>query len=196
MVRLASLAGILLAAATPVDAGMPVIPPSERILSLDEVKNFWIHSLRGRPIPPKPSGLYPERIAAWRSALRSRRDRIEAIRGGIHDTEARLAQLAHNAEAHRRRGDEAGRHRSERELFELREHLATLAKLQAERRAAQDLSRAARQVDALASEVSSLRAEIASCPDPSSWSDSPSAPPSCPPPSSSCPPPPPSPFSR
>ncbi len=138
----------------------PAIPDSTRILSREEVKNFWVNHLRRRPLPPRPNGLHPERQRAWDQAIAQRRSRIRAIRNGHHDTRAQLVRLEHNAEAWDRLGLPEQAKEVEARLYTLREHLATIAKLEAEKRLWIRLGEALDRIDELEREISNLRAEV------------------------------------
>ncbi|BCX48483.1 hypothetical protein HAHE_23910 [Haloferula helveola] len=139
---------------------LPEIPRSDRVLSLDEVKNYWINTLCRAPLPAKGNGLHPEqqqrRVAAEQQIL----DRIRQIREGKHDTAAQLARLAHNADAYDKLGDAAAAGETEARLFALREHLAKLAKLEAERALAEKLDEELDRIDSLEAEISSLKSQI------------------------------------
>lgn len=113
-------------------ANFPVVPRSERVLSEEDVKDFWITRLRSMPFPPPASGELEgeserERELARRKAL------TREIREGLHDVAARLVSLSHNVEVWSRRGDEHAAARTEATLVRLRERLARLAELEARR---------------------------------------------------------------
>lgn len=125
------IAPLFLSALSPLAAAnFPVVPRSERVLSEEDVKDFWITRLRSMPFPPPEPGELEgesERELARRKAL------TQEIREGLHDVAARLVSLNHNVEAWIRRGnlDEAAR--TEERLVRLRERLARLAELEARR---------------------------------------------------------------
>ena len=63
---------------------------------------------------------------------------------GHYDFEARRMQLLHNVEAWKLQGEEEKSHEAERQLCQLREHLARLEALNAQKVAAEKLAQAAR----------------------------------------------------
>lgn len=151
----------LLLVATPALAlELPGIPPSDRILSLEQVRNFWINSIRGARMPPRPNGLHPKEQEKWDRQLAERRRLVRAIREGTHDTRAQLARLEHNAAAWDRLGDDTRAAQAEERLHALREHLAKLAELEERRRLWVKLGESLDRIDALEAEISSLRAEL------------------------------------
>ena len=87
-------------------ADLPVVPPSDRVLTVDQVKTFW-----------------GERQHALR----------DDIRNGKHDLAARLVCLSHNVDSWSRLGDEAKSRAAEQHLILLRENVARLATLEARR---------------------------------------------------------------
>lgn len=136
---------------------LPSIPRSDRVITVQEVRNFWINRLLRLPIPTKPSGLYPQEQAAWRSRLNARKATLTAIESGHYGTEAKIAQLTHNAHAWRLRGNEKEAKNAEAELRRIELHLAKLATLQLQREAAQAQIDSAERIRALEAEVSSCR---------------------------------------
>lgn len=136
---------------------LPSIPRSERVITLKEVRNFWINQLLRLPIPTKPSGLYPQAQAAWRCRLNARIATLTAIESGHYGTEAKIAQLTHNANAWRLKGNENEAKKSEAELRDLELHLAKLATLSLQREAAQAQIDSAARIRALEAEVASWR---------------------------------------
>lgn len=137
------------------------VPPSDRILTAGEVKNFWVNAVRALPVPNEPSGLHPGAQARWRRNLERRLDFVEAVRAGAHDTRAELVRLEHNREAWRRRGDEAQAAAAANRMRDLREHLARLETLRSQRQAARAQVETARTLEAIEAELAALRA---SCP--------------------------------
>lgn len=139
----------------------PAVPASDRVLTVAEVKNYWVNTIAKRPLPPKPTGLYPEKQAQWQQRVEQRQELMKSVRGGSYDTDAKLAALNHNVEAWRLQGDETKRTEAERQLNEFKEHLARLATLEAQRRAAEAVIEMADRVRSLEAEISSLRSELA-----------------------------------
>jgi hypothetical protein len=85
---------------------LPTIPDSDRILTQDEVKNFWINSL---PVAQEPSRLarnYKGLIEAYHEQIRSRQSFIAMIQSGEYDLQARIAMLRHNVATYRLKGAE------------------------------------------------------------------------------------------
>lgn len=116
---------------------LPAIPPSDRVITVQEVRNFWINQLLRLPIPAKPSGLYPQEQAAWRSRLNARKATLTAIETGHYGTEAKIAQLTHNAHAWRLKGNETEAKKAETELRSIELQLAKQETLRLQREAAQ-----------------------------------------------------------
>lgn len=136
---------------------MPQIPPSDRVLSVQEVKNFWINTIKKMPIPNKPTGLHPEKRHQWHAKLEWRKGFISDVRNGVYDTNAKLVQLKHNADAWHRQGNEKKSQVAKVQLREMNEHLARLEVLELQRRAAQAQINAAEKIRALEEEISLLR---------------------------------------
>lgn len=135
---------------------LPVLPPSTRVLSQQEVKNFWINTLRRKAVPDKPSSLRPGELAAWKGMIRRRGSLILAIRNGEHDTPARLVQLRHNIRAWREQGADAEALAVEAELQKLEEHLSRMRTLAAQRDAAEAQVDAAESLDRIEAKLSTI----------------------------------------
>lgn len=150
-------------------AQLAPIPESDRVLTQEEVKNYWINQIRNAPLGSRPLGLEPEKQKEWDSKVRGRKRQIAEIRGGGYDNQARLAQLKHNTVAWQRLGDSEKSGKAKQELMELEVHLAQLAKLKAEKKRAEEEARAAQaskeHMQRLESEISALRQQIANCMD-------------------------------
>jgi hypothetical protein len=87
-------------------ASFPVVPASALVLTVAEVKGYWLQSLE-------------------RQRLRQRSDALpEEIREGRHDLAAQLVCLSHNVEAWARQGDEAKAREAAEELLKLRQQVA------------------------------------------------------------------------
>jgi len=136
---------------------LPPIPASDRVITLREVRNFWINTLLKRPIPPKPSGLYPREQAAWICRMNERKAMLDAIEVGHFGTEARMAQLAHNAHAWRLKGNEKEAKMAESELRTIETHLSKLSTLNLQRLAAEAQIESAERLRAIEAGMSSWR---------------------------------------
>ncbi len=155
----------LLLACAPLRAvSLPDIPPTDRVLTREEVKNFWLNALRAQPLPPKPTRLHMDKLRAWEARLESRKNLMAEIRGGLHDTNARLASLSHNVEAWKLLGNPAKSREAELELMALKEHLAKLETLEAQRRAAEQVVAMSNRISELQAEIDSLRSRIQQTP--------------------------------
>ena len=157
------LRGLLLSlcACLPLAAeSLPRLPASDRVLTEAEVKNFWLNTIRQRPVPPTPSRLYPEHRQRRQHLIEERADLMHAIRGGSYDIEARLACLQHNVAAWKARGNPDKAWETEKQLLRLREHVAKLDTLQAQKAAAEKVSATADEVAALKAEIEQLRAQV------------------------------------
>ena len=139
---------------------LPSLPISSRVLTEAEVKNYWVNTIRKRPVPPKPTRLHMDALGKWQADLNERVTMVESIRGGACDLEARLACLAHNTDAWELQGEPEKARKTEQRLLRLREHLAKMAALEARRRAAEQAIADAARIRALESEISQLRQEI------------------------------------
>jgi hypothetical protein len=165
--------GILFALFLEVSPGLPdsafadefphlPIPPSDRILTVEEVKNFWINSVQCLPVPPEPSGLHPRAKEQWRDGLRRRQSFVRAVRSGVHDTRAIQVQLRHNARTWRLRGNEDEADTVTKQLRKLREHLARMNALKAQRRSALAQIAATEKLAAIEAELAALRSSCSS----------------------------------
>lgn len=153
---------LFLSALSPLTAAeFPVVPASNRILTTTEVTNFWINSLKKQPLPPEPTRLYPKKAEARKRIIAKRKGLISQIRSGQHDIAARLVCLSHNVEAWNRLGDEAKANETETQLFKLREHIAKLATLEAQREAAIKVGETADRMSALSAEIDQLKQLLA-----------------------------------
>lgn len=142
-------------------ADLAPLPPSDRIHSTEEVKHFWLNVLRHQPLPPKSTGLHPEKQRARDREIARRSKLMKEIRAGAHDIDARLASLEHNLGAWKLKGNQEAAKETEEELRSLNEHLAKVAALNAQRELALKASAAIDQIEALEAEISALRQEIA-----------------------------------
>ena len=136
---------------------LPEIPPSERILTTDSVKNFWLNSLQQQPIPTKPTGLHPEKQEVWQRELDSRESLIKAIRNGERNIDAKLAQLRHNAAAWRRQGNETEAEAAEAKHREIQEHLVLLEILELQRKATKAQIDSAEALKGIEAEIAAIR---------------------------------------
>jgi hypothetical protein len=89
---------------------------------------------------------------------------MNEIRGGSHDVNARLVCLEHNVAAWRAQGNPDKAWETEKQLLLLREHLAKLATLQAEKESAEKISATADEVASLRAEIDQLRSQLSSMP--------------------------------
>lgn len=118
------------------DVALPVIPPSNRILSVKQVTNYWVNTLLSTRLPPQPNGLYPKKQQAWKSMCYQYNSKIRSIQNGNYNDEAQCVQLAHNAAAWRILGNEQEALKCESHLRSLQLHHAKIATLGMQRNAA------------------------------------------------------------
>ncbi|MGJ8722946.1 MAG: hypothetical protein ACSHYB_00200 [Roseibacillus sp.] len=139
---------------------LPKIPTSTRILTLEEVRNYWVNQLSRKSLPKKPSGLHPEKQARWRTLVTQRRQFIASIRAGHFQTEANLALLRHNFAAYTalKQDDEA--EKTATKLRNLENHLAKMKTLRLQQEAAKKELAASQQLTALRNEISQLESEV------------------------------------
>jgi len=138
-------------------AAFPMVPASDKVLTADGVKTFWVESLRSQPLPPKSTRLHPEKNAARKASISRRRGLMKEIRAGQHDLAARLVCLSHNVEAWGRQGNDLKSYETELQLLRLREHVAKIATLEAQREAAIKVGEAADRVGQMDAEIQRLR---------------------------------------
>jgi hypothetical protein len=154
---------------------LPRIPPSSRVLRVEEVKNFWINKLARTPVPRKPNGLYPKQQAAWQSVFNRINQTIRSVQHGDYDDEALLTMLRHNAAAWRLLGNAEKAKMAEQELREIELHGAQLATLAAQRDAARQVGEAASEYRSTSSNSCPTTTNTtiyvpSNCPQPSSGS--------------------------
>ena len=83
---------------------LPEIPNSPRILTTEEVKNFWVNRM---PVPSAPSQLrsdYARANVGYHRQIGERHRLVQEIRAGRLDKEAKMAMLRHNIVAYRMHG--------------------------------------------------------------------------------------------
>ena len=139
----------------------PAIPASTRILTAKEVQNFWFNYYRRLPLPPKPNGLHPEQLPAWRSAVNKRTSLLKKLHAGEYYQKAQLIALRHNIDAYQKLGkqEQVQSLSSELRLFELHQAQMNMTKAQtqkaeAEAAAAEQVGKAAQAVEAAAKQSS------------------------------------------
>ena len=113
---------------------LPEIPKSERVLSLQEVKNFWVNKL---PSPKEPSRLdrdYHKLIVSHHQQVGERHRLIQAIKAGKYDQLAKIVMLEHNITAYMLKKDNA----KVTELSAELNQLTAAAQAEAEKRAEAD----------------------------------------------------------
>jgi hypothetical protein len=88
-------------------ASFPLVPASAMVLTVAEVKGYWLQSLEQQRVRQRSDGL------------------PEEIRQGRHDLAARLVCLSHNVEAWARQGNEEQARQTADELLKLRQQVAT-----------------------------------------------------------------------
>lgn len=101
------LLALLVTAATARAQNFPQIPESQRVLSLLEVKNYWVNRL---PRPTEPGRLdrgYKTLIVEYHQRVGERHRLIQAIQAGTYDRLAKVVMLRHNIQAFRLKGDDA-----------------------------------------------------------------------------------------
>ncbi|MCW1887647.1 hypothetical protein OKA04_23115 [Luteolibacter flavescens] len=156
------IAPLFLAALAPLAAAdFPVVRRSDRVLTVAQVKTFWVNRLRAQALPTKATSPDPENEDTRRVEAHRRRVLMEEIRAGQHDLAARLVCLSHNVEAWSRLGDESKSEASEQRLIFLREHVARLVTLEAQREAAVKLGEAADRTVAMSEEIQRLKGLLA-----------------------------------
>jgi hypothetical protein len=153
---------LFLAALAPLSAAdFPLVPPSDRVLTVEQVKTFWVNRLRSQALPQKATLLHPEKNSTRSTEIQRRLGLMEEIRAGHHDLAARLVCLSHNVEAWSRLGDETKSDASEQRLIRLREHVAKLVTLEAQREAAVKVGEAADRMAAMSEEIQQLKELLA-----------------------------------
>jgi hypothetical protein len=98
---------------------LPEIPDSARVLSVEEVKNYWVNKL---PEPREPTLLkrdYQSLIVDYHRQVGERHRLIQAIRAGEYDDFAKIVMLWHNIQAYLLRGEDAKAEALSAELEEL-----------------------------------------------------------------------------
>ena len=128
MRALFSLLLVSLTAAAASAATFPEIPASQRILSQQEVKNYWVNKM---PTPAEPSRLarsYKTLIVNYHKQVGERHRLIQAIRAGKHDRLAKIVMLRHNIKAYTSMGKHAKAAALNNELIALETALAREAK--------------------------------------------------------------------
>jgi hypothetical protein len=107
---------------------LPEVPDSLRILTRQEVKNYWVNQL---PEPVEPSSLargYQDLMVTYRHEVGERQQLILAIRVGKYEQRAEIVRLRHNILAYHRKGDDD-------KVFEFGEELAKLEAAEAQQAA-------------------------------------------------------------
>ena len=157
ILRIVFLFGFLVSAACLQAGTLPNLPEADRILTMEEVKNYWINHLRQSPVPPKPNGLHPEDQRAWQADIETRKSLIQSIRNGDYDIHAKLAQLHQNANFWKTRKNDSDAEAAEGKIRELQEYLARLETLETLRKAAQSQIDAADRLKTIEAEISAIR---------------------------------------
>ena len=88
----ATLCLLLLCAAPLRGEYLPDIPSSAAVLTLDDVKNYWINTALSAPLTPEGSSFQTAQNAARAQSIAARQSLIQRVRCGALDTEARLVQ--------------------------------------------------------------------------------------------------------
>ncbi len=159
MIRLLKATLCLLLCAAPLLGGhLPDIPSSAAVLSLVDVKEYWVYIALSAPLTPEASSFHTEQNAARAQSIAARQRLIERVRCGALDTEARLVQLQHNAAAWETRGNPTEAARVEAQRRKLVEHLARLETLEAQRAAAVAQQQSADSLKRLECQIATLRA--------------------------------------
>jgi ubiquinone biosynthesis protein Coq4 len=143
-------------------ADLPAIPPSDKILTVEQVKNYWLNAIPKTKLPAKGNGLHPEQQAARAQAITRLRTQMTEIKQGRHDIDARVASLVHNVDAYTKLGEEEKAKMAEERLFALREHLSKLATLEVQRDTARKLGEATDRIASLEREINTLQQTISS----------------------------------
>ena len=127
----------------------PKVPPSSRILTAEEVQNYWFNTLKKQPTAKRPNGLYPLQQRMWDRNQEARKASLRSILAGKYHGEALLAALAHNIEVYRSTEKWDALAATQSELQNILEHRSKLALLEAQRRSAERVASAAeREADA------------------------------------------------
>ena len=154
------LFSLLLISTSSGQQNFPQIPPSDRILTVTEVQNYWVHQLSNKPLPKKPTGLHPEKQAKWRNFVAQRNSFIASIQAGQFKTKATLAQLRHNSAAYTalKQDDEAAKTLAQ--LRDLEAHLEKMKTLRLQQDAAKKELADSKKLAALRNEISQLESEV------------------------------------
>ena len=108
-------------------ADMPEIPNSYRVITVEQVKNYWIAKLPRALQPSRLSRNYAQENSLYHQRVGERHRLIREIRAGRHDYQAKVVMLRHNIVAWRLRGDND-------KVLELGEELEALEKAEAAKR--------------------------------------------------------------
>ncbi|MFT5857006.1 MAG: hypothetical protein ACI8XO_004264 [Verrucomicrobiales bacterium] len=129
---------------------LPEIPHSQRVISLEEVKNYWVNHL---PEPREPSRLareYYRLNVQYHQQVGARHRLIQAISAGKQDAYAKLVMLRHNVVAYRLKGQDDQVLALSEELEKLE---AIVAKEKAENEQAERLERLIAATERLAAAI-------------------------------------------
>ena len=155
----------LLAPLTTRAVELPKIPASTRILTTEEVQNYWFNTLRNQPRPKRPSGLYPLQQRMWDREREAEKARLRAILNGKYQSEALLAALTHNVEVYRALEKWEALAATQSEIQRILEHRSKMAALEAQRQSAERVANAAEREASAAERAASAAEQAAARPE-------------------------------
>lgn len=135
------LAGLLPLSAAP--SPFPSIPASDRLLTAEQVQNYWYHTLKDQDVSKRPGGSHPLQQRVWDREQEARKAKLAAILKGKHRDEAHRAALAHNLGVYRLQERWEALAATQAELQKAIEHEARMAALEAQRESAERVAKAA-----------------------------------------------------
>ena len=154
------LLSLLLFNYSPAQESLPPIPASARILTLEEVQNYWVNQLSKKPLPKKPTGLHPEKQAQWRTIVAQRNSFIASIQAGQCKTRATLAQLRHNSAAYTALKQDDKAKKTTAQLQDLEVHLENIKTLRLQQEAARKELADSKKLDALQNRIDQLESQL------------------------------------
>ena len=150
--------------------GLPSLPTASQIFSVEDIKQYWLHKLSQKPLPPRPNSENSVILRSWQESIQAHNSMLDSIRQGELDDYARLVQLTHNEKAYRNLGmnekaqataEKLGRlqqqklaHKQTQEL-----HQAQLETFKLQQRAAQAQVTTSQEIRRLREDFATLQAE-------------------------------------
>jgi len=62
--------------------GLPSLPTASQIFSVEDIKQYWLHKLSQKPLPPRPNSENSVILRSWQESIQAHNSMLDSIRQG------------------------------------------------------------------------------------------------------------------